>query len=445
MNHTQHQKKHLNQSLLSLARTSALALLLLTAACAPVAPATVPAEPNVAQPTAVVTELPTPTSAPAEPTAAPTIVAPPVENLKEGCISDFDPNIDYFPEKLAIQYSEGWKIEYFNHYKVITVLNPWRNADQIFQYVLVQCGAPVPDGYANAQVVEVPIDSIITMSTTQLPHLVKLGRLDALIGHNEFKYISTPEVRALIEAGKLIEVGSGAEVNIELVLDANPDLVMTFGLGNPQWDAHPKLLEAGLKVALNSEYMETSPLGRAEWIKFTAAFFNEEAKANTVFAEIADRYNTMSARAKNVEKKPTVFTDILRGDNWSMPGGRSYVARFLADAGAAYLWAEDDSTGSLPLDFETVFERAAEADFWLNTGSWTSRAEAANADERYTQFRAYQTGAMYNNNARLNENGGNDYWEGGVANPDVVLADLIKIFHPDLLPDHELFYYRKLD
>lgn len=392
------------------------------------------------------------------PIAAPTVVEPgvpenvsgivaeaPAQNVKEGCISTFDPTIDYFPEKLTIEYSEGWTIEYFKHYKVITVLNPWRNAEEIFQYVLVQCGAPIPEGYDNVQVVEVPIDSIITMSTTQLPHLVKLGRLDALIGHSEFRYVNTPEVRALIDAGKLIEVGGGADVNVELVLDANPDLVMTYGVGNPQWDAHPKLLEAGLKVALNSEYMETSPLGRVEWIKFTAAFFNEEAQATLVFREIADRYNAMSTLAKTVEIRPTVFTGTLRGDAWNMPGGRSYVARYLEDAGAAYLWADDESTGSIPLDFETVFERAANADFWLNTGSWTTRAEAAAADERYAQFRAYQIGAMYNNNARLNEYGGNDYWEGGLANPDVVLADLIKIFHPELLPDHELVYYRKLD
>lgn len=374
-----------------------------------------------------------------------TVAETPSHNLTDGCIDAFDPTVDYFPEKLTIDYSEGWTIEYFNHYKVITVLNPWRNAEETFQYVLVQCGAPAPEGYDNAQIIETPINSIITMSTTQLPHLLKLERLDALIGHDDFAYVNTPEVRALIDAGKLIEVGGGADVNVELVLDANPDLVMTYGLGNPQWDAHPKLLEAGLKVALNSEYMETSPLGRVEWLKFTAVFFNEEAKATTVFDEIANRYNEMSEVAKAVEIKPTVFTGVMRGDAWNMPGGRSYVARFLADAGAAYLWAEDETTGSIPLDFEAVFERAADADFWLNTSSWTSRAEAAAADERYTQFNAYQTGAMYNNNARLNENGGNDYWEGGLANPDVVLADLIKIFHPELLPDHELVYYRQLE
>ncbi|MCL4828536.1 MAG: ABC transporter substrate-binding protein [Caldilinea sp.] len=374
-----------------------------------------------------------------------TVAETPSHNLTDGCIDAFDPTVDYFPEKLTIDYSEGWTIEYFNHYKVITVLNPWRNAEETFQYVLVQCGAPAPEGYDNAQIIETPINSIITMSTTQLPHLLKLERLDALIGHDDFAYVNTPEVRALIDAGKLIEVGGGADVNVELVLDANPDLVMTYGLGNPQWDAHPKLLEAGLKVALNSEYMETSPLGRVEWLKFTAVFFNEEAKATTVFDEIANRYNEMSEVAKAIEIKPTVFTGVMRGDAWNMPGGRSYVARFLADAGAAYLWAEDETTGSIPLDFEAVFERAADADFWLNTSSWTSRAEAAAADERYTQFNAYQTGAMYNNNARLNENGGNDYWEGGLANPDVVLADLIKIFHPELLPDHELVYYRQLE
>ncbi len=192
-----------------------------------------------------------------------TVAETPSHNLTDGCIDAFDPTVDYFPEKLTIDYSEGWTIEYFNHYKVITVLNPWRNAEETFQYVLVQCGAPAPEGYDNAQIIETPINSIITMSTTQLPHLLKLERLDALIGHDDFAYVNTPEVRALIDAGKLIEVGGGADVNVELVLDANPDLVMTYGLGNPTVGCASKLLEAGLsKVALNSEkYMKPALWG----------------------------------------------------------------------------------------------------------------------------------------------------------------------------------------
>jgi iron complex transport system substrate-binding protein len=220
---------------------------------------------------------------------------------------------------------------------------------------------------------------------------------------------------------------------------------MTYGVGNPEYDAHPKLLEAEVKVAMNSEYMETSPLGRAEWIKFIAMFFNREADADAIFGEMAQQYEALAAEAAGVTEKPTVFTGAPYGDTWYMPGGGSYVAKYLSDAGAEYLWADDESTGSIPLDFESVYERAADADYWLNTSSWMSIDDALAADARYGEFAALKNGMMYNNNARVNENGGNDYWESGVDNPHLVLADLIKILHPDLVPDHEFVYYRQLD
>ncbi|MCS6839186.1 MAG: ABC transporter substrate-binding protein [Roseiflexus sp.] len=409
------------------------------------------------------TAAPSPTNALATPTTAPTIaptpaptivptVAPtvavlevPTTNLTEGCVTEYDPEIDYFPEKVSLSDSVGWTIEYFNNYKVITVLNPWRDANVQFRYVLVQCGTPPPDDVGDALVIEVPVKSIVTMSTTHLPHLSELGLLDKLVGVDSFLYINNPEVRKMINAGKLVEIGSGGQVNVEKALDLQPDLLMTYGVGNPEFDAHPKLLEAGLKVVLNSEYMETSPLGRAEWIKFTGAFFNREAKATEVYDTIARRYKEMAAKARNVAKKPTVFTGTPFRGTWYMPGGKSYVAQLLADAGAAYLWADDTSTGSQPLSFEQVFERARDAEFWLNPGTWKRLADGKAEDERFTQFAAFQKGNVFNNNKRLNENGGNDYWESGVTNPHLVLADLIKIFHPELLPDHELYFYWKLE
>lgn len=401
---------------------------------------------------------PTATTAPAQPTTIPTTitqpsptVAPtaavlevPETNLTEGCVTDYDPDIDYFPEKVAILDSVGWSIEYHNNYKVITVLNPWRNADVQFQYILVQCGTPPPTDVGDAQVIEVPVKTVVAMSTTQLPHLAELGLIDTLVGVDSFLYINNEAVRAKIKEGALVEIGSGGQVNVEQALDLQPDLIMTYGVGNPEYDAHPKLLEAGLKVVLNSEYMELSPLGRAEWIKFTAAFFNREAQATEVYDAIAGRYREIAALAQNVANKPTVFANRPFRGTWYMPGGKSYVAQLLADAGATYLWADDTSTGSMQLSFEEVFDRAREAEFWLNPGNWTDLAEAAAEDERYTQFAAYQNGNVYNNNKRLNENGGNDYWETGVTNPHLVLADLIKIFHPELLPDHELYFYQKL-
>lgn len=244
-------------------------------------------------------------------------------------------------------------------YKVVTLPTPWNKATETFQYLLVQCGTPVPEGYPDLPVIEVPVKRVITMSSTQLPHLLKLNRLDVLVGHENFQNVNMPEVRALIDAGKLVEVGSGATVNVEVAIDAAPDLTLPYSLGNPEQDAHPKLIEAGLPVVLTAEYMETAPLGRVEWVKFMALFLNEEARANVSFAGTAERYQAMAKVAK---------------------------------------------------------------------------AELA----------AYQSGNIYNNNARLNEFGSNDYWENGLANPDVVLADLIKILHPELLPDHELVYYRHL-
>lgn len=415
------------------------AILVLTAltACAgrpatqaPTAAPTVPAITTTIAPTL------TPTTAP--------VAEAPTTKITEGCITAYDPAADYFPQKAVLSAASGLTIDYFKNYKVITVLNPWRDATEQFKYILVQCGTPTPPNVGNAQVIEVPIKTIVTMSTTQLPHLAELGLLDSLVGHDSFKYVNTPAVVERIKAGKLREIGSGAQVNVEQLLDLKPDLVMTYGVGNPENDAHPKLLEASLKVAINAEYMEDSPLSRAEWIKFTAAFFNREADATAIYERIATRYNAMAAKAQGVTNKPTIFVGAPFQGTWYMPGGNSYVARLLADAGAAYLWADDDSTGSQQLSFEVVFEKAQNADFWLNTSSWQRLTDGANADERFTRFAAFQNGKVFNNNARLNENGGNDYWETGVTNPDLVLADLIKIFHPELLPNHKLFFYQQL-
>lgn len=365
-------------------------------------------------------------------------------NLTSGCVETFDPAVDYFPAKVTPEYAIGWTVEYHNHYKVVSLPTPWNKATTTFQYLLVQCGTPAPDGYADLPVIEIPVKRVITMSSTQLPHLLKLNRLDALIGHENFQNVNMPEIRALIDAGKLVEVGSGAAVNVEVAIDAAPDLILPYSLGNPEQDAHPKLIEAGLPVVLTAEYMETAPLGRVEWVKFMALFLNEEAQANVSFAGTAERYQEMAQVAKAVTSRPTAFTGIPRGDTWYVAGGRSYVAQFLADAGAQYLWADDESTGTTPLAVEAVFDKVHDGTFWFNTSSWTTMADVVAADSRLAELAAYQSGNIYNNNARLNEFGSNDYWENGLANPDVVLADLIKILHPELLPDHELVYYRHL-
>lgn len=370
----------------------------------------------------------------------------PASNLTDGCVQTYDPSVDYFPEKVSVEYASGFTVDYFDHYKVVTVLDPWQGADKTFQYVLVQCGTPAPDGYEDAAVIEVPVNDIVALSTTYLPQLDILGVTDRLVGIDSYLWTNTESVRQRIDAGEVAEVGSGSTVNVELVLDLDPDLVMAYGIGIPDYDAHPKLLEAGVPVVLNGDFVETQPLGRTEWLKFMAFFFNKEAAAQRHFAQVAAKYTEVAALANSVDEKPTVFLSSIYNGTWYMSGGNSYTAQLLADAGADYLWSDTDSVASDPYDFESVFDRAADADFWVNPDKsmWMSIDDILADDERYGDFAAVQNGGVYNNNAILNENGGNDYYESGAANPHIVLMDLVKIFHPDLLSDHELVYYRHL-
>ncbi|HAX71363.1 MAG TPA: ABC transporter substrate-binding protein [Anaerolineales bacterium] len=383
-------------------------------------------------------------SAPTEISVAEAVA--PEANLTDTCVAEgeFDASIDYFPEKTALTHTDSFSVEYFNNYKVVTVKTPYPGATESMQYALVQCGTPTPEGFLDEQIIEVPVQTVVTMSTTYLPFLDELGLLDRLVGLDDATYVNNATVLKMAEEGKLTMLGYGSGVNVEQALDLSPDLIITYGSGAPDYDAHPVLIEAGLKTIVNAEWLETSPLGRAEWGKFIAVFFNKEADAEALFAKTVQQYEEYAALAASVTEKPTVFTGSDYQGTWSMPGGNSFAANFLKDAGADYLWAGDTSTGSLPLAFEAVFEKAQDADYWVNIGYFFTPDDLLAADARYADFAAYQNGNIWNNDAIISANGGNDYYESAVAHPELVLADLIKIFHPELLPDYELVYYRQL-
>ena len=384
------------------------------------------------------------------PAAAQDAAAPDV-NLQETCVTDYDPNVDYFPDKITITDAVNFSVEYFNHYKVVTVTNAFDGAEP-FTYVLTQCGTPAPDAADfpdGTQFIDVPAGEIIAMSTTQLPHLTELGLVDKLVGLDSFLYVNSPEVRALIDAGKLVEIGSGAEVNVELVLDVEPDIVMTFGF-NPASDAHPVLIEAGIFTALNAEWREPTPLARAEWIKYTALFYNAEARAEAVYADIVSAYNEARELAASVpeDERPVVLWNTYSSfsEAWSIPGAQTYVGALIRDAGGVIALGEEAPEGSALLSFEAVYDGALDADVWI-TGAFgvTTLDDLLARDSRYADFAAVQNGNVWNNTKDLNENGGNNYWELGVTNPHLILQDLVAIFHPDLLPDHDFSFYLRLE
>ncbi len=219
--------------------------------------------------------------------------------------------------------------------------------------------------------------------------------------------------------------------------------MLATSIGNPELDVFTMLERAGLPYAVDAAWTEATPLGRAEWIKFTAAFFDREPEANRLFDRIAARYEELRAIAVGVERRPTVLVGTPFQGTWHVSGGAAYQARLIADAGGAYLWADDPTTGSIPLDFESVYARGLDAEVWIHPYGWHTLADGVRADERMADFAAWKSGRVYNNDARINAAGGNDYWETGSLRPDLVLADLIEILHPGLI-DHELVFHRQL-
>ncbi|PIE68479.1 MAG: ABC transporter substrate-binding protein [Deltaproteobacteria bacterium] len=345
---------------------------------------------------------------------------------------------------LELRWAKGFVVEKKDGVTLVSVRRPWVDSAVEFHYLLKKRGEPTPSGYTQWMVVEVPVRRVVALSSTVLGYLDQLGLLDHIVGCSDPTHVYNETILREAAEGRIANVGMGTSLQIEELLALMPGIVFTFATGTFR-DSHPKLLEAGLSVGVMAEYMEEHPLGRAEWIKFFGLFFDCEKRAEEIFAETERRYLALASRvAASDKKKPSVITGTPFHGQWYIAGGNSYVGRLLADAGADYLWKETQYTGSKPVDIEVVFARGLDAEFWLNPGVWKSVNQGRDADPRFRQFKALVVGKIFNNNARISKTGANDYWESGVVAPDILLKDLVSIFHPYLLPEHQLFYYTQL-
>jgi iron complex transport system substrate-binding protein len=345
--------------------------------------------------------------------------------------------------KNEIQYAKGFSILNHEGYSVITVSNPWPKANKSYTYILKEKNGIVPDSLNQFPVILVPIKNIVVTSTTHIPSLEMLGVEKTLVGFPNLNYISSEKVRALIDAKKVKELGANQALNTEVLIDLQPDVIIGYGLdnNNPTLD---NLQKNGLKVLLNGDWNEQSPLGKAEWIKFFGAVYGKQELANSLFSKIEKDYLQTLEIAKRGTSHPTISAGDMYEDKWYLPQGTSWGCQLLKEAQGNYLWAETTGTGSISLSFETVLVKGKNANIWITSGQFGSLQEMLDANPHYAQFKAFQNKNVFSFSGRKGKTGGILYYELAPNRPDIVLKDIVKILHPELLTGYKPFFFEKL-
>ncbi len=329
---------------------------------------------------------------------------------------------------------------------IIKVSSPWPGAEKSFTYALVpreQLSSLSLDRKLFDAVILIPVQKLVVTSTTHIPALEALGVGDRLVGFPGTDLISSSYTRERIKNGNVVDLGNNQVMNTEMLLSLQPDLVVGFSISSEN-KAYETLIRSGIPVVYNGDWAEQTPLGKAEWIKFFAPFFEKEEKGAAVYTSIKDNYNKARSLAKNAKNTPTVMSGALYKDIWYTPGGKSWAAQIIKDANADYLWKDSEDAGSLSLSLESMLQKGIKADFWISPSQFTTYSQLENANEHYTQFMAFQNEKIYSYAMNKGETGGLLFFELGPNRPDLILNDLIHIFHPELLPDHHLFFFNPL-
>ena len=345
--------------------------------------------------------------------------------------------------KNEVRYAKGFSIENYFGYSVVTVKNPWPKATKTYTYILKEENGIVPDSLKQNLIIPVPIKTIVVTSTTHIPSLEMLDEVNTLVGFPHCDYISSEKVRARIDGGNVKELGNNHDLNTEVILDLQPNVIIGYGIDNknPTLD---NLRKSGLKVMLNGDWNEETALGKAEWIKFFGALYGKQKQAEELFGKIEKDYLKTIEIAKMATTTPTILAGDMFEDRWYLPKGTSWGSLLLKQANSNYLWQETTGTGSLSLSFETVFEKAKSADVWITSGQFSSLKEMTDSNPHYAKFDAFRNKNVYSFSRKKGKTGGILYYELAPNRPDIVLKDLVKILHPELLPSYQPFFFEKL-
>jgi len=346
--------------------------------------------------------------------------------------------------KSPVKYAIGFDIQYFNGFKKIIIKSPYPEAHEQFEYILIPKGKEIPDELNEFKIIRTPINKIVVTSTTHIPMLELLQEENSLVGFPNLQYISSVNTRKLISNKAIQELGNDQNLNTEVLLDLQPEVIIGFSMSSNN-KMFTNIEKAGIPVLLNGDWLEETPLGRAEWLKFFAVLFEKEKEADSIFNNIETQYVSAKSIAKNAVTKPTIVSGVLFNDLWNLPAGESFVAQFLKDANTTYLWSDSKGKGSLSLNFESVFAKGQHAEFWIAPGHYSSLEQLENANQHYTQFDAFKYNKIYSFSNKRGDTGGALYYELAPTQPHIVLKDLIKITHPELLTEYEPFFLEQLN
>ena len=355
-------------------------------------------------------------------------------------LTPLDPSLE------LISYAKGFVISNFENYTVLEIKNPWPKSEKSFRYALIP-REMAPKVTLNTDdfdaILLTPIESIVVTSTTHIPALELLNVEVSLVGFPGTEYISSITTRQRIDQGHVRELGKNEGINTEVLLELNPDVMIGFGI-----DGNNKTFEtvqkSGIPIIYNGDWVEASALAKAEWVKFFGALYQKEKEADVIFKQIETDYLEAKSLAAKVKNRPTVLSGAMHKDIWYLPSGTSPEAQLLKDANVDYLWSDTKGSGSLALNFESVLVKAQAADIWLNPSFYPSLQAIEKANSHYTKFKAFQEKEVYSFVNKTGETGGVLYYELGMARPDLVLKDLIKICHPELMEDYQPFFFERL-
>jgi iron complex transport system substrate-binding protein len=336
--------------------------------------------------------------------------------------------------------AEGFRITDAGRYSILEFVNPSRPDHVLQRFYLVDRHNKLPESVPDdGTLLKVPVESMVCLEATQLSFADALDLMDKITGVASADYVVSAAFKHLIDDGKIKEIGISDHFKLEQLLDLAPEVVLAT---LQQGQSYEPLRNAGLTVVSLAGHLENHPLGRAEWIKLFGVLFKKETKAQIIFDSISHQYNTLKTLTANVSKRPVVLSGKQYGGFWNLPGGKSYLAQMLYDAGASYLWAENDESGSLMLDFETVYHRGIDADYWrflVYSDIPFTYAQLLGEDARYAGLKAFKE-----KNVLICNTFEKPYFQKGVLEPQVLLADYIAVFHPELLPGHQPVYYELL-